>query len=216
MFKETTQHRTPVRPAWATVRRHPGWALALALAAGSAAASPPLGHPLANPAQPAAAAAPAAQPAKARTIEWDEMIPPDWDPLKDFKDINLGMMNDGDPRATALLKRMREVWDQAPVNNALDGAQVRIPGYVVPLEEGKTGVTEFLLVPYFGACIHTPPPPANQIIHVQAAKAKGLRSMDTVWVTGRMEVFRGDSFMGVSGYRMQAPAVEAYVGKKGR
>lgn len=216
MATQTTQRRAPARLAGAAFRHHQGWALALALAAGSAAASPPLGHPLANPAQSAAAAAPATKPAKARTIAWDEMIPPDWDPLKDFKDINLGMMADGDPRATALLKRMREVWDQAPVNNALDGAQVRIPGYVVPLEEGKAGVTEFLLVPYFGACIHTPPPPANQIIHVREAKAKGLRSMDTVWVTGRMEVFRGDSFMGVSGYRMQAPTVETYVEKKGR
>lgn len=196
--------------------------LALLLATGTAwaqpgagsSAAPTLSHPL--------GATPAAPLAKdtggtARTIEWDELVPPGWDPLKDFKGMNLGMMNDGDPRSAALLKRMREVWDQAPVNDALNGAQVRIPGYVVPLEDGKAGLKEFLLVPYFGACIHTPPPPANQIIHVLPdTAAKGLRSMDTVWVTGRLQAFRGDSAMGVSGYRLQAQRVEPYVEKKAR
>src|SRR5690606_18432104 len=48
----------------------------------------------------------------------------------------------------------------------LNGVEVRIPGFMVPLEDTETRVTEFLLVPYFGACIHTPPPPPNQMVHV--------------------------------------------------
>ena len=63
--------------------------------------------------------------------------------------------------AMAMLKKMRDVWDNAPVNTAIVGQQVRIPGFVVPLEDTKDGMKEFLLVPYFGACIHSPPPPAN-------------------------------------------------------
>ena len=96
----------------------------------------------------------------------------------------------------------------------MDGALIRIPGYVVPLEESKDGMKEFLLVPYFGACIHTPPPPANQIIHVQLSQpVRGLRSMEAVWIQGPLQAFRHDSFMGVSGYRMQAQAVELFVEK---
>jgi hypothetical protein len=106
---------------------------------------------------------------------------------------------------------MREAWDNAPSNPALDGKAVRIPGYVVPLEETKDGLKEFLLVPYFGACIHTPPPPANQIVLVVPAKpAGGLRSMDTVWVSGVLKTTRTNSPMGASGYRLESALVERY------
>lgn len=147
-------------------------------------------------------------------ISWDDLVPKDWDPLKQFKDMNFGLLNDADPRAAAALKKMREVWDNAPTNNAMDGRSIRIPGYVVPLEEGKNGMTEFLLVPYFGACIHTPPPPSNQIIHVKPKEpAKGLKSMDAVWIDGTLKTLRSDTFMGASGYRMEAVGFERYVEK---
>ena len=147
-------------------------------------------------------------------ITWDELVPADWDPLKQFKDMNFGVLSDADPRAAAMLKKMREVWDNAPVNDKMDGRAIRIPGYIVPLEEGKNGMTEFLLVPYFGACIHSPPPPANQIIHVKPkTPTKGFKSMDTVWVDGTLRTLRSDTFMGVSSYRMDAVGVERYVEK---
>ena len=156
---------------------------------------------------------PAARPGYAE-ISWDDLVPKDWDPLKQFKDMNFGLLNDADPRAAAALKKMREVWDNAPTNNAMDGRTIRIPGYVVPLEEGKNGMTEFLLVPYFGACIHTPPPPSNQIIHVKPKEpAKGLKSMDAVWIDGTLKTLRSDTFMGASGYRMDAVGFERYVEK---
>ncbi|HOB95556.1 MAG TPA: DUF3299 domain-containing protein, partial [Aquabacterium sp.] len=67
------------------------------------------------------------------------------------------------------------------------------------------------LVPYFGACIHTPPPPANQIVLVVPAKpAGGFRSMDTVWVSGVLRTVRNNSPMGSSGYRLEAALVERY------
>ena len=156
-----------------------------------------------------ATAAPAA--GAFRKIAWDELTPKDWDPLKEFKGLNMAALSDSDPRASAMLKRLREVWDNAPTNAAMEGAAVRIPGYLVPLEESKAGMTEFLLVPYFGACIHSPPPPSNQIIHVlPKAPAKGLRSMDAVWISGTLRTVRADTSMGVSSYRMDALLVEPY------
>ena len=179
--------------------------------AGAVAAQPPGGVPTMKPpltATPAPAAAKAGEP---RTITWEALVPADWDPFKDFKGLDFQLLDDADPRANEMLKKMRKAWDDAPVNPALVGQTVRIPGFVVPLEDGKEGLREFLLVPYFGACIHSPPPPANQIIHVlPRTPAKGVRSMDTVWVSGVLATGRTDTYMGASSYRIEATQVAPY------
>jgi hypothetical protein len=93
----------------------------------------------------------------------------------------------------------------------LDGKRVRIGGYVVPLDFEATRVKEFLLVPFVGACIHVPPPPANQIIHVMPDKpVKGVKNMEAVWVSGRLGIGHSESPMGKSGYQMQAKEVVRY------
>ena len=101
-----------------------------------------------------------------KEIAWDALLPPDWDPMRFFKNLNLDQLSDADPRAMEALDKLREEWNRAPANPAMNGARIRIPGFVVPLENQRNQITEFLLVPYFGACIHVPPPPANQLIHV--------------------------------------------------
>jgi len=193
-----------------------GRALAIALLAvachvGTAAQTP------AREARPAASAPKPPAPA-VRTLDWEALIPPDWDPMQDLKGIDFDILSDADPRAIEALARLRKVWDEAPVNPGLAGQRVRLPGYVVPLEETRDGaLKEFLLVPYFGACIHSPPPPANQIVHVlPRTPAKGLRSMDTVWVTGVLTGTRTDSYMGASGYRIEATQVAPYAERPAR
>jgi hypothetical protein len=188
-------------------------ALATALVAASAQPSgvPLMKPPLSGASAAAAKPAAAALPGQPTTIAWDALVPANWDPFKDFKDLNFQAMDDGDPRAAEMMKRMREVWDNAPVNNAIVGKTVRIPGFVVPLEDTKDGLKEFLLVPYFGACIHSPPPPSNQIVHVRPlTAAKGVRSMDAVWITGTLATVRTDSYMGAASYRIEATSVAPY------
>lgn len=157
--------------------------------------------------------APLAAPAGPPEISWDDLIPPDWNPRKEVEEImSQAYGPDSSPATQAVYARLRKLWDEAPVNTSMAGRAVRIPGYLVPLEQGKSGIKEFLLVPYFGACIHTPPPPANQIIHVKAAKpAAGLQSMSAVWVEGTLGVQRAGSSMGVSGYTLAASKVEKFV-----
>ena len=76
-----------------------------------------------------------------------------------------------DTQAQANHEGSEQNWVQpdldAPVVKALDGQSVSLPGFVVPLEGDSELITEFLLVPYFGACIHVPPPPPNQPIWIQ-------------------------------------------------
>jgi uncharacterized protein len=160
---------------------------------------------------------PAKEGVKGRETAWADLVPPGWDPPKQIADLrqDLSKLSDSDPRAAAIIKRMREVWDHAPPVAAMDGAAVRIAGYVVPLEASGRRQAEFLLVPYFGACIHAPPPPANQIIHVLAQpRTPRLHTMDTVWVSGVLAVMHSESEMGASGYRLDATAVEAYVQRR--
>jgi len=148
--------------------------------------------------------------ATSRTVTWEELVPKDWDPLKQFRDKNTALIREGSARELALMREMRDVWDNAPTRNDLDGTKLRLPGYVVPLEQSRGEIKEFLLVPYFGACIHSPPPPANQIVYVVLTSPKPLRTMDVVWVSGTMKTKRQDSPWGMSGYSMDGSAVEPY------
>ena len=157
-----------------------------------------------------AAPAPAAQ-ATFREITWDDLIPTDWKPEAFLADLKLDELQDADPRASEAMQRMRDEWNRAPVVERLAGARVRIPGFVVPLETDGEQIREFLLVPYFGACVHVPPPPANQLIHVipdQPVPAGW--NMLPVWVEGVMAVGRVDSEMGVAGYQLRGTKFEEY------
>ena len=150
-----------------------------------------------------------------RELQWHELIPSEWDPTKRFRSLNLETLRDGDPQTEQLLLDMRATWDNAPTIAALNGEAVRLAGYVVPLEGTSAGLKEFLLVPYFGACVHSPPPPANQIVHVIADRAAaGLQTMERVSVSGTLKTARQASAMGVSGYRLSATDVRRQPGPR--
>ncbi|MEQ9125514.1 MAG: DUF3299 domain-containing protein [Alphaproteobacteria bacterium] len=126
-------------------------------------------------------------------------------------------------KLTAEAEKLRQEVERrnSAVKPELDGAFVRMPGYALPLEFDGTGVTEFLLVPYVGACIHTPPPPSNQVVVVRLTKPYVVEDLyAAVWVTGRMRVeavSRALSYVdGVAdvsaGYALDAVTVEPYGG----
>ena len=109
---------------------------------------------------------------------------------------------------------------QAPnfnVNKALEGATVRLPGFIVPLEAVKgdgatsTTVNEFLLVPYFGSCIHVPPPPPNQIVYVHVTRRAGIDSIyDAYWITGKLHLQQKTTRLGSTAYELSADKIEIY------
>lgn len=96
----------------------------------------------------------------------------------------------------------------------LDGARVRIPGYVLPFEYSESGnIAEFLLVPYFGACIHTPPPPPNQIVYVTAEKPVPLGDQwEAIWAIGVLRAKRNMNDLGDAAYTLEIEAWETYEG----
>ncbi len=100
----------------------------------------------------------------------------------------------------------------AAVNAELDGQRVTIPGFVVPLERGADGLlAEFFLVPYFGVCIHVPPPPPNQIVYVRMRAGAGLKSIeDAQWVTGRLHATMRSTELGAAAYTLDGERLEPY------
>ncbi|NWO03293.1 MAG: DUF3299 domain-containing protein [Idiomarinaceae bacterium] len=139
--------------------------------------------------------------AAAEKIGWKDLIPEGFTPPP-VKPQSYYDANPEEDRQTNL---------DAPVVEALDGKKVRIPGYVVQLEGDADNVTEFLLVPYFGACIHVPPPPPNQIIHVEYAEGVPYENTyDAVWIEGTIKVERKEGDLAVVGYQMEADSVEVY------
>jgi hypothetical protein len=151
-------------------------------------------------------------PGEAREISWDDLIPADWQPEQLMDEYDVDNLADEDPRAQELMEKLQALWAQAPVVDALDGSSVRLPGFVVPLESDASTIREFLLVPYFGACIHVPPPPANQTVLVTTPADQpypgGL--FDTVWVEGRMRVEPFSDDLGDAGYRIEDAQVTLY------
>jgi uncharacterized protein len=96
----------------------------------------------------------------------------------------------------------------------LNGTQVRVPGFMVPLEDWEDQVTEFILVPYFGACIHVPPPPPNQMAHVLMRQNRkvAVNLWDPVWVIGTLRIENVESPYGVVGYQVAAERIQPYDG----
>lgn len=98
------------------------------------------------------------------------------------------------------------------VVDSLNGEKIRIPGYIVPLDfSAKSEHTEFLLVPYFGACLHTPPPPPNQIVFVTADPAAKISNInEPVWLEGTMKTGKFTSELGNSAYELSLSKLEPY------
>lgn len=148
-------------------------------------------------------------------LDWDVLIPDDWrlDKLiKLMDEYNADDLSDDDPRAKELMDKIKTFWKEAPVVHKYDGKTVTLPGFVVPLEMDAKTIDEFLLVPYYGACIHTPPPPANQTVHVVTDREHAYQGQlfDTVWVTGTFKVEKLSSELGDAGYRIEARSVKPY------
>ncbi len=151
-----------------------------------------------------------------REVDWQELIPEDYtfDFIKtqiDLESYDIANLQDGDPEAQRLYRDMQALMRKAPVISELDSEKIKIPGFVVPLEIDGNIVYSFLLVPYFGACIHTPPPPANQIVYVEVEDGfKFLDMYNPVWVSGPITVESKDSVLAYAGYTIRAHSIEDY------
>ena len=163
------------------------------------------------------AGAACAEPEVYKTIDWNDLMPDAWvkEMTKDMAAVSkLSYLQDSSDEAAKAMNNIRKKLDEAPIVKTQLNKKVRIPGYAVPLDAERSDKREFLLVPYFGACIHTPPPPANQILLVrpmpQSKIKKMPEAMDVLWVEGELKEGRVNTSQGVSGYLLEAVSIAPY------
>jgi len=155
----------------------------------------------------ASAEAPGEPASIARSIDWAELLPKELrnghppSPPPPVHDYLLGETGPAAQQQASFA-----------VNPALEGERIRLPGFIVPLEVDAAGkITEFLLVPYVGACIHVPPPPPNQIVYVRIRPAMAPASeYAAFWITGQIKVATSRSTLAATAYTLQADRVDPY------
>ena len=161
---------------------------------------------------------------KYRTIEWTELMP------KDDLEAILNQPNymdeivDGSPEdqlssrvksaiAMASDSRYQQALESTRVIEEFNNQPVRIAGFIVPLEfDGEQTITQFFFVPYFGACIHFPPPPPNQLIYVSYPQGLKLEALyDPFWITGVLKTLLVENDTATSAYSIVVNSISPYV-----
>jgi hypothetical protein len=194
------------------VRVSPVAALLLAACGDEAPAPPAAPQPAAQTLASAALLAELGLPAPDEngvvTITWDDLMPEgEWE--------RLDALHEETPELLQLNHFGEEQAPQIGTFNVVEpllGHRVRMPGYILPLDIQAGGaVDEFLLVPYYGACVHEPPPPPNQIVHVVADQPMQVDEPWTaVWVTGRLTSDRNHNDLGDAAYTIRMESSTPY------
>lgn len=142
--------------------------------------------------------------AEVREIEWMDLMPAD--EAESWLEKSENVEHSGYASAETF-----QSWETV---SELDGERVRIPGFVVPVEtDGEGNLLEFFLVPYFGACIHVPPPPANQIIYGRLEEAIEMVDIwDAFYMEGTLNIEEVSNETADSAYTMAVESLKPYSG----
>ena len=163
-------------------------------------------------------------PVQFKTVDWVDLMPNSdlevlLNPPAYVNEVSEGSIDD---IPTSILKsgitEPKDSYQQALVSTQtraeLDGNKIRIPAYLVPLDfNDKQQATTFFAVPFFGACIHLPPPPPNQIILVHSDQGVGIEELYTpYWLSGELHTDIEENDMATSAYSMTLQDHELYDG----
>lgn len=144
-----------------------------------------------------------------KNLGWDDLLPDSWRPDPELvAAYERGDIDETDPRIVAFREMLES--PVQPANQKLDGQKMQLNGFVVPLEQDGKKVKELLLVPYFGACIHVPPPPTNQTIYVRLneQQAQEMKTFDTAVIAGTLKIEATSSDLAEAGYRIEVEKIK--------
>ncbi|MEL7033660.1 MAG: DUF3299 domain-containing protein [Pseudomonadota bacterium] len=148
-----------------------------------------------------------------REIGWEELMPEgEEERLAQLYQQQMALLYSGGPIAEgSAADQMIQIGTFNTVKE-LNETKVRIPGYTVPFEYGANAeITEFLLVPYYGACLHAPPPPPNQTVFAMTDEPIKLRNLaQAVWIEGTMYTQTQESELADAAYTIRVEKVETY------
>jgi hypothetical protein len=168
-------------------------------------------------------ATPKLDPSAFKVIEWTDLMPPEDLEALSNPPSYLNEIEDGSPEdqisnqlANAIASAADDEYQQALVSTKvvpeMDGKPIRVPGFIVPLEfDDEQNITQFFLVPFFGACIHVPPPPPNQIILVSSPEPFQIEALyDPFWISGILKTELTSNDIATSTYSMEMQYMEMY------
>ena len=149
-------------------------------------------------------------------IMWEDLVPEEYKPEAIMEKYveQIEALEEGSPEEVELFAKLKAEFNNAPSNEKLAGKTVKIPGFVSPLDENNGMVSDFLLVPYFGSCIHSPPPPINQTVLVKPQADKSIAMNDIyqpVWVVGEIRVEPVTTDLAQAGYQIHNARLEPYI-----
>ncbi len=149
-----------------------------------------------------------------KILNWDHLMPAEFtleSIMPDLPTIDISNLPDDAPEVQEVFDAYAKAMANAPLVKPLLGEAVRIPGFVVPLETDGTKIYSFLLVPYMGACIHTPPPPSNQIVYVTVKSGYELEdTWSPIFVYGQLSAEGETTELGSAGYGIKLKKIEPY------
>ena len=149
-----------------------------------------------------------------QNLEWGDLVPADSKPDKIMAKYQQAIDDapEGSKEERVLYEKIMGELNSAGPNLSLNGQKVRLPGFISPLETNGDLVGDFLLVPYYGSCIHSPPPPVNQTVMVSPGEGIPLSKISRpVWVIGEIEVDEVTTDLATASYQIKNAQIEAYI-----
>ena len=143
-----------------------------------------------------------------RALKWEELSPEGGLQEKVINKYQplIDATPEASPKEKGILKKMMAELNHIPANKKLDGQMIKLPGFMSPLEIVDGKIKEFLLVPYYGACIHVPPPPINNTLLIKTQKKYEMpieNDRMPVWVMGKMTVKTSKTDLAEAGYLIE-------------
>ena len=136
-------------------------------------------------------------------LDWENLVPEAETASARTGVVEHEQVDEGSPWQT--------MTDVSAVRTELNGKRVRIPGYMTPLSFEEAEVGQFLLVPYVGACVHVPPPPANQIVYVEVEGTVPVLEMwEPFMAVGTLHTQPQSTELAEVGYTMSLDHLEVY------
>ncbi|WHI49269.1 DUF3299 domain-containing protein [Microbulbifer sp. MLAF003] len=158
-----------------------------------------------------------------REVSWEELIPKDdldalLNPPEYIDDIVEGSAADSMPNTSAITttteneSRYQAALTSTRIKPEFDNQQIRIAGFIVPIEfNDELTISRFLFVPYFGACIHLPPPPPNQVIHGRFPEGVQIEALyEPFSIEGKLRTLKMESEFGTAAYSMEVDNIQPY------
>ena len=153
---------------------------------------------------------------KHKEIFWEELVPDGYtvDSVYAKYQKQVDEAPEGSDEAFALYEKVMEELNNAPLNEKLKDSYIKLPGFIAPLDQDGESINEFLLVPYFGACVHSPPPPLNQTVYVKVSSKDGVSLEDSflpIWIYGKLQTTGKKTEIGNAGYSIAEARIEPYL-----